>query len=145
MLDLLLENYSKKLPIVIQGNAETNKGQLVRDFCDLLCQKGNIGYYKCLSSWDVLDNLIQALCERRVLEWKAELLSSEIIIIEDFQYVKKQTVIAEELYKIFKSTNVSIIITTSIPVTNENFYCEDLVAFLNMGLIVNLNDRGINP
>ena len=134
MLDLLLNGYSEKLPIVIQGNAETNKSQLVREFCDLLCQRGRIANYSCRNSWDVLDNLIQALCDHRVSEWKAELLSSEIIIIEDFQYIKEQTVIAEELYKIFKSSNIPIIITTSIPITKENFYCEDLVAFLNQGV-----------
>ena len=140
--DLILEistNINSLSPIVIEGTAKTNKSEVLRELCDLLCQNGIITNYKLRYSWDVLDSLIQALCEHGMLEWKKDFLNSEIIVIEDFQYLKEKTAIAEELYKIFKTVNVPIIITTSIPIINENFYCEDLVAFLQRGTIVNLN------
>ena len=128
-------------PVVIEGSAETNKSEILLKLCDLLCENGIITNYKIRYSWDILDSLIQALSEHGMLEWKKDFLNSEIIVIEDFQYLKEKTAIAEELYKIFKSANVPVIITTSIPITNKNFYCEDLVAFLKRGTIVNLNEE----
>ena len=139
----IIQQISEKIdtysPIVLEGSAEINKSQIVEELCEGLCQKGRIKEYKIRYSWDVLDGLIMALCENNKILWKQELLSSEIIIIDDFHYLKEKTAIAEELYKIFKTANVPIIITTSIPITNENFYCEDLVAFLRKGTFVNLN------
>ena len=140
LIQKISTNINSLSPVVIEGSAKTNKREMLRELCDLLCQNGTITNYKTRYSWDVLDSLIQALCEHGMLEWKKDFLNSEIIVIEDFQYLKEKTAIAEELYKIFESANVPVIITTSIPVTNENFYCGDLVAFLQRGTIINLNE-----
>lgn len=138
LLEKLSSDIQSYSPIVIQGEPSVSNTYFLEELCRMLQEKGAVKYCKIRNSWEVLDDLIRALCDRTVLEWKQELLSSEFIVIDDFQYLKEKTAIAEELYKIFKSANVPIIITTSIPITNENFYCEDLVAFLKQGTRVKL-------
>ena len=110
LFEKLVSDINKYSPIVIQGEAGVGKSFFIEQVCRKLVEKGVIQDYTIRKSWDVLDNLICALCYRSMPEWKHDLLSSDIIVIDDFQYLDRKSVIVEELYKIFSSTNVPIIL-----------------------------------
>ena len=136
LFDKLVSDINKYSPIVIQGEAGVGKSFFIEQLCRKLVEKGIIQDYTIRKSWDVLDDLICALCYRSMPEWKHDLLSSDIIVIDDFQYLDRKIVIAEELYKIFSSTNAPIIVATSIPINTENIHSKELVEFLNEGTYI---------
>lgn len=126
-------------PIIIHGVAGVGKSFFVDKLCKELCANGTIRNFKIRASWDVLDGMIQALCEQKLLAWKNELLSSDILVIDDLHCLQGKKATAEELNKIFRSVHVPIIITTAIPICIENFPNEDMVSFLNQGTLIDLN------
>ena len=136
LFENLVSDIKKYSPIVIQGEAGVGKSFFIEQLCRKLLEKGTIQDYTIRKSWDVLDDLICALCYRSMPEWKHDLLSSDIIVIDDFQYLDRKSVIVEELYKIFSSTNVPIIVATSIPINTENIHSKELVEFLNEGTYI---------
>ena len=136
LFDKLVSDINKYSPIVIHGEAGVGKSFFIDQLCRKLAEKGTIQEYNIRKSWDVLDDLICALCYRSMPEWKHDLLSSDIIVIDDFQYLDRKSVIVEELYKIFSSTNVPIIVSTSIPINTENIHSKELVKFLNEGTYI---------
>ena len=137
LFEKLVSDINKYSPIVIQGEAGVGKSFFIDQLCRKLAEKGIIQDYTIRKSWDVLDDLICALCYRSMPEWKHDLLSSDIIVIDDFQYLDRKIVIAEELYKIFSSTNAPIIVATSITINTENIHSKELVEFLNEGTYIN--------
>ena len=101
LFEKLASDINKYSPIVIQGEAGVGKSFFIEQLCRKLAEKGIIQEYTIRKSWDVLDDLICALSYHSMPEWKHDLLSSDIIVIDDFQYLDRKIVIAEELYKIF--------------------------------------------
>lgn len=139
LLRKLATDISAYSPIIIHGAAGVGKSFFVDKLCKKLCADGTIRNFRIRASWDVLDGMIKALCEQNLLAWKNELLSSDILVIDDLHYLQGKKATAEELNKIFCSVHAPIIITTSIPICVENFPNEDMVSFLNQGTQIDLN------
>ena len=139
ILKKLATDISKYSPIIIHGATGVGKSFFVNKLCKELCANGTIRNFKIRASWDVLDGMIQALCEQNLLSWENELLSSDIFVIDDLHCLQGKKATAKELNKIFRSVRAPIIITTSIPICIENFPNEDMVSFLNQGTLIDLN------
>ena len=139
LLRKLATDISAYSPIIIHGAAGVGKSFFADKLCKELCANGTIRNYKIRASWDVLDGMIQALCEQNLLAWETELLSSDILVIDDLHCLQGKKATVEELNKIFRSVHAPIIITTSIPICIENFPNEDMVSFLNQGTQIDLN------
>ena len=136
LFDKLVSDINKYSPIVIQGEAGVGKSFLARALCQRLKENGIIKEYTIRNSWDLVNGMICALCDKNMGSWRQEIVTSDIIVIEDFHFLKNKTATLEELYQIAQSTKAPIIITTSEPI--ESSYCDDLIAFLNAGAHIQL-------
>ena len=133
LLKKAASNINQYSPLIIQGEAGVGKSFFLESLCRELCHDGTIKEYTIRNSWDIINDMISALCEKNMDAWRREWLSAEILVIEDLHFLKGKSATLEELYQIFRSVTVPIIITTSLPITRDNIPCEDLVAFLNEG------------
>ena len=133
LLKKATSNINQYSPLIIQGDAGVGKSFFLDSLCRELCRNGTIKEYTIRNSWDIINDMISALCEKHMDAWRREWFSAEIILIEDLHFLKGKSTILEELYQILRSVTVPVIITTSLPIACENFSCEDLVAFLNEG------------
>lgn len=133
LLKKAASNINQYSPLIIQGDAGVGKSFFLESLCRELCRNGTIKEYKIRNSWDIINSMISALCEKNMDAWRREWGSAEIIVIEDFHFLKGKSATLEKLYQILHSAAVPIIITTSLPITCENIICEDLVAFFNEG------------
>lgn len=139
ILKKLSADISAYSPMIIRGVAGVGKSFFVDRLCKELRCNGIIRNFKIYPSWEVLDGMLRALCEQNLFAWENELLSSDILVIDDFQCFRGKEATAEELNKIFRSFNASIIITTSIPICIKNFPNKDMVSFLNQGTQIDLD------
>ena len=139
ILNKLADNISQYSPILVRGEAGIGKSFFLNELCQKLKERGKISEYEIRYSWDILDDLICSLADRNMEKWKQDLLSSQVIVIDDFQYLKEKVVIAEELYKIFCAAHVPSVIATTIPINQENFYSKDMVQFFNEGTNIQLD------
>ena len=136
-LALDINHYS---PIVIQGESGIGKSFFVRELCNRLHKNGTVKECKACYAWEFIDSMIEALCEKRMVEWKKEYLAADMIVIDDFQYAQNKVATTEELYQIFSSAKKPIIIASSLPICLENYPNNDLVQFLNAGTSIELNN-----
>lgn len=135
-LALDINHYS---PVVIQGESGIGKSFFVRKLYGRLRKNGTIKDCKACYAWEFIDSMIEALCKKRMVDWKKEYLTADMIVIDDFQYIQGKVSTAEELYQIFSSVKTPIIITTSLPICAEYFPNNDLVQLLNGGTYIQLN------
>ena len=139
LLKKLVSDIHHYSPIVIQGESGVGKSFFVQELCHKLQGNGTVQDCKVCYAWNFIDSMIEALCKKRMDDWKKEYLTSDMIVIDDFQYIQGKVSTAEELYQIFSSVKTPIIITTSLPICAEYFPNNDLVQLLNGGTYIQLN------
>jgi len=138
-IDLLkkaVSGIAQHSPLIIQGDAGLGKSFFAHELCDCLLQKGIVKNCKTVYSWDVLNSMIEALSMDKIDAWRKDLLSSDLILIEEFHFLNDKPTVLKELYQLFRVTNMPIIITTDLPIRNENVNCTEIVAFFEQGTLV---------
>lgn len=140
ILEKLSADISVYSPIIIYGDAGTGKTYFVRQLCDRLCKNGTIRNYKIYPSWEWIDSMIEALSNQNIFAWRQGFSSTDIIVMDDFQYLSGKRASAEELYHILSTVDVPVIIVTSVPLSNDHYPCEDLISYLRSGIFINLNE-----
>ena len=139
LISKLVERVNCVPVVIIYGEAGGGKTFFLEVLCKELEKRNKIIEPVIRNAWEVANSHFKALCDEDPAAWRDDLLSSDAIIIDDFHVYHGQRVITEELNKIFRSTYKPIMITTSLPISEDNFPCPDLVSFLRQGALVNLN------
>lgn len=139
LLSKLADRINRVSIVIIYGEAGTGKTFFLEALCRELEKLNRTIEPVIRNAWEVADSHFKALCDGDPAAWREDLLSSDAIIIDNFHVYKGQSVIAEELNKLFRSACRPIMITTSLPISEDNFPCPDLISFLRQGALVNLN------
>ena len=139
LIEKLSSNINRYSPVIVQGEAGIGKSFFIQELCKKLLKNEFINEYKTRYSWDVVDDFTHALYNKNTNIWKQDFLSSEIIVIEDFNFLKDKPTVLDELYQVFVSSNEPIIITTNLPIDSKSIPSNDLLAFFKQGTQVILD------
>ena len=127
-------------PVVIIGESGTGKTYFAKKLCNVLRDNGLVHNYNIKPAWEFTQSMIEALTNHEMNTWRKQFASSEIIVLDDLQYLSQKSASSEELYQFLCSVDVPVVITSSVPPTKEFFVCSDLVAYMSAGTHVNLNE-----
>ena len=139
LMQTISDNIYKYSPIVIYGESGSGKSFFLKNLCKKLQADGIIKEYNIQYAWDFINGFIEAVSKYKTDEWHKKQLSSEIIIIDDFQFLSGKMSTQEEMLQILKTSQKPVIITTDINLSSRENILDDIKSFFDEGTRINLD------